>query len=78
MCVIMSTIDRDTTDTHLIDKSSILCSLNIKAMGFDDNVGILGENYQMIPLGLTNSDRDLKIFSTTHVPMLTELSTLLF
>jgi hypothetical protein len=37
MCVIISSIDRESNDEHLIDKSAILCSLNIKAMKFDDN-----------------------------------------
>jgi len=78
MCVIISSIDRDTNDTHLIDKSSILCSLNIKAMGFDDNVLILGDSHHIVPpfnkANLINPENSsVKCFSTTHVPMLTEL-----
>ena len=78
MCVIISSIDRDTTDTHLVDKSSILCSLNIKAMGFDDNVGILGDSHHILPPVSASSDPNVssKFFTTTHVPMLTELSKL--
>ena len=32
MCVILSSADFDSTDDHLIDKFSILCSLNIKSI----------------------------------------------
>ena len=73
MCVIMSSIDHDTNDTHLVDKSSILCSLNIKAMGFDDNVSILGDSYHILPPVL-NPPNTNKLMTTSHVPMLTELS----
>lgn len=73
MCVIMSSIDHDTNDTHLIDKSSILCSLNIKAMGFDDNVSILGDSYHILPPGI-NHPNSHKLTATSHVSMLTELS----
>ena len=69
MCVIMSSIDRDTNDVLLIDKSSILCSLNIKAMGFDDNVGILGQSCHILPPVSTALSSD----SSQQVPMLTEL-----
>ncbi|CAF1539620.1 unnamed protein product, partial [Didymodactylos carnosus] len=30
MCVIMSTLDRENADTYLVDKSSVLCTLNIR------------------------------------------------
>ncbi len=73
MVVIISSVDRETKDAYLLDKSSILCSLNIKAMGFDDNVGILGEGYPIMPNELITSNYNSKYFSTTHVPMLTEL-----
>ena len=73
MCVIISSTQRDTTDTYLVDKSSILCSLNIRAMEYD---GILNESNQNISLASvsTNSDNRLKFFTTTYFPMLTELS----
>ncbi len=29
-CVIMSTLDRENLDNHLVDKSSVLCALNIR------------------------------------------------
>lgn len=74
MCVIISSILRETSDTHLIDKSSILCSLNIKAMGYDDNIGILGDRYPILPLDITSAHFNSKFYSTTHVPILTELS----
>ncbi len=73
MVVIISSVDRETKDAYLLDKSSILCSLNIKAMGFDDNIGILGEGFPIMPNELNNSNFNIKYFSSTHVPMLTEL-----
>jgi potassium large conductance calcium-activated channel subfamily M alpha member 1 len=50
MCVIISSIDRVSTDEHLIDKSAILCSLNIKAMNFEDknNEIIFGRDVPML------------------------------
>ena len=41
MCVILSAKDRNLDDPHLVDKEAILCSLNIKAMTFDDSVGLI-------------------------------------
>ena len=74
MCVIISSIMHETHDTNLIDKSPILCSLNIKAMGYDDNIGILGDRYPILPLDITSVHFNSKFYSTTHVPILTELS----
>ena len=50
MCVIISSIDRVSNDEHLIDKSAILCSLNIKAMNFEDknNEIIFGKDVPML------------------------------
>ena len=50
MCVIISSIDRVSTDEHLIDKSAILCSLNLKAMNFEDknNEIIFGKDVPML------------------------------
>ena len=75
MAVIISSSDRETKDAYLIDKSSILCSLNIKSMGFDDNIGIMGEAYPFLQTnGMGNSQNlNSKLLSTTHVPMLTVL-----
>ena len=82
MCVIISGIDRDSNDEHLIDKSAILCALNIKAMNFDDTVGLLGETYSVLPFGMAplgNIDdlSNKKSGIGIHIPMLTELSKLL-
>ena len=41
MCVILSAKERNSDDPHLVDKEAILCSLNIKAMTFDDSVGLM-------------------------------------
>lgn len=41
MCVILSAKDAKLGDPHLVDKEAILCSLNIKAMTFDDSVGLI-------------------------------------
>ena len=80
MCVIISSIDRESTDEHLIDKSAILCSLNIKAMNFDDSIGLLGDTHHILPPGMVplgnfqKVDMKCKSLFGTHVPMLTELS----
>lgn len=29
-CVIISTLDRENQDTYLVDKSSVLCTLNVR------------------------------------------------
>jgi len=41
MCVILSARNSNADDTNLVDKEAILCSLNIKAMTFDDTSGLL-------------------------------------
>ena len=41
MCVIVSAKDRNMEDPNLVDKEAILCSLNIKAMTFDDTMGLI-------------------------------------
>ncbi|XP_076459615.1 calcium-activated potassium channel slowpoke-like isoform X2 [Babylonia areolata] len=41
MCVIVSAKDKNLDDPNLVDKEAILCSLNIKAMTFDDSLGLL-------------------------------------
>jgi len=46
MCVIVSAKDKNLDDPHLVDKESILCSLNIKAMSFDDSIGLLQASSQ--------------------------------
>lgn len=49
MCVILSARKgvSDTEDPTLVDKSAILCSLNIKSMTFDDTVGLMSKNTKM-------------------------------
>lgn len=80
MCVIISSIDRDSQDENLIDKAAILCSLNIKAMNFDDSMGLLGDSHQILPPNMTplgnfeRADVKCKNLFGTHIPMLTELS----
>ena len=41
MCVILSARNSNADDNNLVDKEAILCSLNIKAMTFDDTSGLL-------------------------------------
>lgn len=41
MCVILSARNSSADDSNLVDKEAILCSLNIKAMTFDNSVGLL-------------------------------------
>ena len=41
MCVILSANDSTSEDQSLQDKETILASLNLKAMMFDDSVGLL-------------------------------------
>lgn len=70
MCVIISNQDIDTLDKNLSDKSAILCSLNIKAMNFDDTIGLLGRNHQLVPQGIDNFSGS--VFGV-QIPMITEL-----
>ena len=78
MCVIISSTQRDTTDTYLVDKSSILCSLNIRAMEFEDDTELfeegLNESKQCISSIAFSSNSSVKFFKNIHVPVLTELS----
>lgn len=41
ICVILSARNSSSDDNNLVDKEAILCSLNIKAMKFDDTSGLL-------------------------------------
>ena len=47
MCVIVSAKDRNMEDPNLVDKEAILCSLNIKAMTFDDSLGLIQSSNKM-------------------------------
>ena len=46
MCVILSANDSTSEDQSLQDKETILASLNLKAMMFDDTVGLLAAQEQ--------------------------------
>lgn len=48
-CVIISTLDRENQDTYLVDKSSVLCTLNIrqiemKSAGFVSALNLTGQS----------------------------------
>lgn len=46
MCVILSARKTNMDDGNLVDKEAILCCLNIKAMTFDDTIGLLQASAQ--------------------------------
>ena len=47
MCVILSAKVPSNDDPTLADKEAILASLNIKAMTFDDTIGVLSESRRL-------------------------------
>lgn len=47
MCVILSAKVPSNDDPTLADKEAILASLNIKAMTFDDTIGVLSQSQYM-------------------------------
>ena len=54
MCCILSAKVPSNDDPTLADKEAILASLNIKAMTFDDTIGVLsqrGEQDNLTPVG---------------------------
>ena len=59
MCVILSARNSIGDDSNLVDKEAILCSLNIKAMTFDDTVGLLQAS-------ITNSGLGIYLLPVTH------------
>ncbi|RNA42804.1 Calcium-activated potassium channel subunit alpha [Brachionus plicatilis] len=76
MAVVLSSIDRDAQDENLVDKSAILCSLNIKAMNFDDSTGLIGQMDQILSPTLASYLNPAQNWKTTiglNIPMLTEL-----
>lgn len=79
MCLIISPrIPNPNEDPTLADKESILASLNIKAMQFQDSIGFHSHGHTNVtPLGspITIKNRTAKM--GTEVPMLTELGKLL-
>ena len=50
MCVILSAKVPSNDDPTLADKEAILASLNIKAMTFDDTIGVLSQRESNRPL----------------------------
>ncbi|KAK7601146.1 hypothetical protein V9T40_008587 [Parthenolecanium corni] len=82
MCVILSAKVPSNDDPTLADKEAILASLNIKAMTFDDTIGVLsqdetGDNFQPSDrLNCTSGPIILQRRGSVYganVPMITEL-----
>ncbi|ESP01401.1 hypothetical protein LOTGIDRAFT_111687 [Lottia gigantea] len=83
MCVIVSAKDKNMDDPNLVDKEAILCSLNIKAMNFDDSIGLIQAsaptNAAFLPAGFSplgspaSSSRRGSICGS-NVPLITELA----
>lgn len=61
MCVILSAKIPSSDDPTLADKEAILASLNIKAMTFDDTIGVITGNSNGIGLGSVNPSPPLAI-----------------
>ncbi|KAJ8319315.1 hypothetical protein KUTeg_004406 [Tegillarca granosa] len=84
MCVIVSAKDKNLDDPHLVDKEAILCSLNIKAMTFDDSIGLIQASSQtntagFFPPGFTPIGSPAKrsrrgSVCGSNVPLITELA----
>ncbi|XP_076443664.1 calcium-activated potassium channel slo-1-like isoform X2 [Babylonia areolata] len=83
MCVIVSAKDKNMDDPNLVDKEAILCSLNIKAMTFDDSLGLLPSSAPapaFMPVGFsamgsnTSVSRQEASESGTNIPLITELA----
>uniref|UniRef100_F6QI54 BK channel n=1 Tax=Ciona intestinalis TaxID=7719 RepID=F6QI54_CIOIN len=76
MCVILSANQNSIDDPSLQDKESILASLNIKSMQFDDSIGVLQASSHGFPPFLQNTDKSTPakgITSGANIPMITEL-----
>merc|ERR1719189_1958239 len=77
MCVILSAKVPSNDDPTLADKDAILASLNIKAMTFDDTIGVLNSNMNMTdtlsPLGSPIVLQRKGSVYGANVPMITEL-----
>lgn len=50
MCCILSAKVPSNDDPTLADKEAILASLNIKAMTFDDTIGVLSQGITIVRL----------------------------
>ncbi len=77
MCVILSAKVPSNDDPTLADKEAILASLNIKAMTFDDTIGVLSQNPisadNVSPLGSPIVLQRKGSVYGANVPMITEL-----
>ncbi|XP_021920913.1 calcium-activated potassium channel slowpoke isoform X37 [Zootermopsis nevadensis] len=78
MCVILSAKVPSNDDPTLADKEAILASLNIKAMTFDDTIGVLsktvaGEQDNLSPVGSPIVLQRRGSVYGANVPMITEL-----
>ncbi|XP_071036204.1 calcium-activated potassium channel slowpoke-like isoform X1 [Parasteatoda tepidariorum] len=77
MCVILSAKIPSSEDPTLADKEAILASLNIKAMTFDDTIGVLTAHESgrdgMSPLGSPIVLQRRGSVYGTNVPLITEL-----
>ena len=62
MCVILSAKVPSNDDPTLADKEAILASLNIKAMTFDDTIGVLTQSKIQFLSRLEQSWNKLLIF----------------
>jgi len=77
MCVILSAKVPSNDDPTLADKEAILASLNIKAMTFDDTIGVLNQKSAskdtLSPLGSPIVLQRKGSVYGSNVPMITEL-----
>ncbi|RWS30797.1 calcium-activated potassium channel slowpoke-like isoform X10, partial [Leptotrombidium deliense] len=78
MCVILSAKIPSSDDPTLADKEAILASLNIKAMTFDDTIGVITTTSNGIGIGNLNASPPLVIQRRgsvygANVPLITEL-----
>uniref|UniRef100_A0A336MWD7 CSON006443 protein n=1 Tax=Culicoides sonorensis TaxID=179676 RepID=A0A336MWD7_CULSO len=76
MCCILSAKVPSNDDPTLADKEAILASLNIKAMTFDDTIGVLsqkGEHENITPVGSPIVLQRRGSVYGANVPMITEL-----
>ncbi|XP_071105807.1 calcium-activated potassium channel slowpoke-like isoform X6 [Haliotis cracherodii] len=83
MCVIVSAKDKNIDDPNLVDKEAILCSLNIKAMNFDDSIGLIQSSAPtsagflppgFSPMGSPASVSRRGSVCGSNVPLITELA----
>jgi potassium large conductance calcium-activated channel subfamily M alpha member 1 len=75
MCCILSAKVPSNDDPTLADKEAILASLNIKAMTFDDTIGVLSQERQdnLTPVGSPIVLQRRGSVYGANVPMITEL-----